>query len=76
MKKIESQTYRIGQYVVFKTAHNEWKMGQPIDWIEPVGAGLIAGTVTHHDTLREAKNRLYRERRNLKRGTSRQEQGD
>ncbi len=67
LTKIETQTYRIATYIIFKMECGDWKMGRPVDWAEPIGAGLIAGSVSYHRTLRDAKNRFYRERRELRR---------
>ena len=66
-KRLESQTYRIGDYVAFQTDKREWKMGKPVDWNEPVGVGLVAGTVSWHDTLRDCKSRVQMRRRMARR---------
>ena len=66
-KRLESQTYRIGDYVAFQLESRDWKLGKPIDWDEPVGAGLVAGTVSYHPTLRECKSRVQMRRRMARR---------
>lgn len=53
-EKIASQTYRIGERVVFKTGHGVWKMGVPLFADAPLD-GFVAGTVTLHSTLKAAR---------------------
>jgi len=62
MKKIETQTYRIGEYVVFKKEDGRWQMGRPIDDEEPLFA-FVQGTVTIHSTLRDAKSAYHARKR-------------
>lgn len=62
--RIDSQTYRIGNRVVFKTDpasrhRGEWRMGVPIDPEYPLDYGFVVGTVTYHRTLRDARRWAY-----------------
>ncbi len=63
--KIETGTYRKGDYIIFKTVRNFWKFGIPIDWNDPICGGLLAGTVGDcYRTLRSARRSIsFRERR-------------
>ena len=58
--RIDSQTYRIGDYVAFQLESLQWRLGKPVDWDEPVGGGLIAGTVTEHRLLRDCRQTVAR----------------
>jgi len=55
-QRIAPQTYRIGDYVAFQNDKLRWTLGKPISWDDPLGGGLVEGTVTsHHTTLRDCK---------------------
>lgn len=51
--RISPQTYRIGDFVCFATARDGWRLGEPVHQDDPL-AGLVAGSVSHHRTLRAA----------------------
>jgi len=54
MTRLASQTYRLGDYVIYKTERGTWLMGQPLVADDPLG-GFVAGTVTRHTTLADAR---------------------
>ncbi len=65
--KIDTQTYRLGNKVIFKTDRGDWQMGQPLEQEEPLEGGFIAGTVSHHAKLKDAKRLFHAERRRMSR---------
>lgn len=71
-QKIEPGTYRIGHerigyYIVYQAEDLTWTMGKPVDWDDPLGAGLEMGTVTYkHRTLRDCVSTARRRLRSAK----------
>ena len=64
VKRLAPQTYRIDEYVAFQIDKLNWTLGKPATWDDPIGGGLIEGTVTYkHGTLRDCRSTVQRQRR-------------
>ncbi len=60
-RRLAPQTYRMGEYVAFQTDRLDWTLGKPATWDDPIGGGLMEGTVTYkHGTLRDCRYTVQR----------------